>query len=58
MMYQPSPYLRSSIQRPSCPHCGHQMWLSRIEPAEPDHDQRTFECPNCQHVKAEVLRFK
>jgi hypothetical protein len=26
------------------------MWLSRIEPDEPNHDKRTFECPQCENV--------
>ena len=37
--------------RPECPMCAVQMYLARIEPEKPRHDQRTFECPRCQHVE-------
>jgi hypothetical protein len=37
--------------RPSCTKCGALMKLEHIEPSDdPDHDLRTFECPNCGHV--------
>jgi len=34
------------------------MWLSRIEPDKKDHDKRTFECPACNAVKTEVVKYK
>ena len=36
--------LQQEIAHPRCARCGAPMWLTRIEPYEPDHDQRTFEC--------------
>jgi hypothetical protein len=47
-----------SIQRPECPACGAPMWLARIEPDEPDHDRRTFECPRCQDEVTEVVKYR
>ena len=34
------------------------MWLARIEPDKPDHDLRTFECPDCEHTETKVVKFK
>jgi transcription elongation factor Elf1 len=31
------------------------MWLSRIEPDEPNHDRRTFECLQCDQSHTEVV---
>lgn len=46
------------VGRPCCEICDAQMSLVSIEPDEPDHDRRTFECPRCQHVTVEVVRYK
>ena len=46
------------IARPDCPKCGTRMWLDRIEPDEPDHDLRTYECPECDHTIMEVVKYK
>jgi transcription elongation factor Elf1 len=32
--------------------------LACIEPEKPDHDRRTFECPQCEHVIVEVVKYK
>ena len=37
---------RLVLDLPICPKCGATMWLARIEPDEPGHDSRTFECPH------------
>ena len=37
--------MRYEIEKPKCEKCGAEMWLARIEPNEPGHDLRTFECP-------------
>jgi transcription elongation factor Elf1 len=42
---------------PNCPKCGAQTWLAHIEPDEPDHDRRTFECPRCQHERTVVVKY-
>jgi hypothetical protein len=34
------------------------MWIARIEPDEPGHDRRTFECPECDHTIIEVVKYK
>ena len=47
-----------SLVRTQCPKCGVKMWLSRIEPAEPGHENRTFECPECQHELSTVVKFE
>jgi hypothetical protein len=47
-----------SIQRPECPACAALMWLARIEPDEPGHDRRTFECPRCQDELTEVVKYR
>ena len=49
---------RTFIDHPSCPKCGSAMWLVRIEPDKPDHDLRTFECPNCEHTETKLVKFK
>ena len=57
-IYQPSTSYSVSIKRPSCPKCGTQMLLSRIEPDAPDHDKRTFKCSACSHELSEIVKFK
>lgn len=46
------------IPTPKCPKCGSQMWMARIEPDLPDHDKRTFECPQCDHSLTEIVKYK
>ena len=43
------------VERPDCPNCGTERWLTRIDPDEPDHDRRTYECPACQSIKIIVV---
>lgn len=31
---------------------------SRIEPDSPDHDKRTFECPKCENVVSEIVKYR
>jgi len=51
--------LSKLIEKPPCPKCGEGMWLSRIEPTDkPDYDQRTFECPRCDHSETKMVKFK
>ena len=52
---QPSAKL---IERPPCIKCGTQMLLARIEPDKPDHDRRTFECPECAHAESIVVKYR
>jgi transposase-like protein len=44
--------------RPTCPVCGTRMWIARIEPDEPGHDRRTFECPECDNTISDVVKYK
>jgi hypothetical protein len=48
----------SSTYQPACPMCGARMWLSRIEPDRPDHDKRIFECPQCENVVSEIVKYR
>jgi transposase-like protein len=45
------------VIRPQCPACGHQMWITRIEPDKPDYDKRTFECPECKNELTEIVKY-
>ena len=58
--YTPRTVYSDSIKRPNCPRCGTRMMLATIRPAfgKPDHDERTFECPNCGNEVSEVVKFK
>src|SRR5215471_3323130 len=46
------------IGRPFCEFCKAQMWLACIEPDEPDHDKRTFECPMCPNITVRVVKYR
>jgi DNA-directed RNA polymerase subunit RPC12/RpoP len=41
-----------------CAKCGAPMWLTRIEPYEPDHDQRMFECQACSNTIIEIVKYR
>lgn len=43
---------------PRCSHCGGEMVLTRIEPDQPGHDRRTFECKDCGHLETKTVRFR
>jgi hypothetical protein len=34
------------------------MLLTRIEPDKPDHDRRTFECPECAYEESLVVKYR
>jgi hypothetical protein len=57
-IYQPATSYSAAIVRPPCPTCGTRMLLVRIEPDEPDHDKRTFECAKCGNEHSEIVKFK
>jgi hypothetical protein len=47
------------INRPPCPMCGTAMFVIYIFPDEkPDHDQRTFGCPDCKHEEVRTVKFR
>jgi len=46
------------IVAPSCPRCGTRMLLICILPDKPGHDQRTYECPRCEHEITEIIALK
>jgi predicted nucleic acid-binding Zn ribbon protein len=48
---------RKDLQR-QCPKCSAVMRLSRVEPAEPDHDRRWFECEQCSYEENVIVKFK
>jgi hypothetical protein len=49
-IFQPATPATNAIVRPPCAKCGTSTLLSRIEPKQPGHDRRTFECPRCQRT--------
>ena len=49
---------KQTIRHLRCPDCGGEMWLARIEPDEPDHDKRTFECQACLKTITQVVKYK
>jgi len=49
---------RVAIVRPKCSRCGTRMSLVRIFPDKPGYDQRTYECPRCEHEVTEIVRFQ
>ena len=53
-----TPREKPVIARPNCTRCGAAMWLARIEPDEPDHDRRTFECPRCRSEMTEIVKYR
>jgi hypothetical protein len=46
------------IGRPFCEQCKSQMWLACIEPDEPGHDKRIFECPGCPNVTVRIVKYR
>jgi hypothetical protein len=46
------------IGRPFCELCKSQMWLACIEPDEPDHDKRIFECPMCSNITVRIVKYR
>jgi len=48
----------TSIARPHCSKCGTLMLQTRIEPNQPDHDRRNFECKNCGHIDVSVVKHR
>jgi hypothetical protein len=49
---------RLVLKLPNCKRCGKIMFLARIEPEEPGHDKRTFECPQCENVISEIVKYR
>ena len=49
---------RLVLNLPICPKCGARMWLARIEPDEPGHDKRTFECQRCENVITQTVKYR
>ncbi|MEA2993147.1 MAG: hypothetical protein QOD40_2067 [Alphaproteobacteria bacterium] len=46
-----------SIEPARCPKCGEPMKLTRIEPGEPGHDLRMYEC-KCGHSETRDVAYK
>jgi hypothetical protein len=47
----------AQMLEPPCPMCGAPMKLMRVEPAEPGHDLRMFEC-KCGHSETREVAYK
>lgn len=56
--FSPAAAASVTIARPPCPSCSSPMWLVRIEPYQPDYDNRTFECPGCQYEHMVVVKYR
>jgi DNA-directed RNA polymerase subunit RPC12/RpoP len=61
----PRPYAgitpRDQVSSQSCVRCGTQMTLIQIEPDDPVHDRRIFECPTCRQkvrMRVRVVQYK
>jgi DNA-directed RNA polymerase subunit RPC12/RpoP len=52
------PRPQAGTELPKCPKCGAQMWVARVEPDKPDYDKRTYECPACENVIVEVVKYR
>jgi len=42
-------------QRHRCSHCQNRMMLERISTGPVGFEQRSFECPGCNHVEVSVV---
>jgi uncharacterized protein (UPF0212 family) len=51
-------YSPSVIACPSCPKCGTRMVLVHIFPDRLGPDQRTYECPRCEHEVTEIFQIE
>jgi hypothetical protein len=49
---------RLVLNQPICQKCGARMWITLIEPDSPNHDRRTFECPRCENVLTETIKYR
>jgi len=49
---------RLVLDLPICRKCGATMGLARIEPDEPAHDKRTFECPQCNNLVSQIVKYR
>jgi hypothetical protein len=53
-----APVPPSVIACPRCPKCGSRMRLVLVCPTTLGHDERTYECPFCEHEVVEAFQFK
>jgi len=58
MQHSYTEQLHQEIEHPKCANCGAPMWLTRIEPYKPDHDNRTFDCQACGAILTEVVKYR
>jgi predicted RNA-binding Zn-ribbon protein involved in translation (DUF1610 family) len=47
---------QDSIVHQKCPKCGARMFLVLIEPNDPGHEKRTYECTECGRETIELVR--
>ena len=43
---------------PPCTKCGHHLAIRQIEPSQPGHDLRTYQCSRCQNFDRYVVRYQ
>jgi predicted RNA-binding Zn-ribbon protein involved in translation (DUF1610 family) len=46
------------VDNPICPKCGRPMVIVRIEPDEPGHQKRTYECSECELVENLIVKHR
>jgi hypothetical protein len=51
-------FTKEILAHPACPWCEMTMRLAHIEPDKRDHDRRTFECPSCENILIETVRYR
>jgi hypothetical protein len=49
---------RHGVKHPKCAVCDVSTWLARVELDKPDHDKCTFECPVCEKVVVEIIKYR
>lgn len=58
---RPHAETRRDVPSQSCVRCATPMTLVKIEPDDPVHDHRIFECPTCRHevrVRVRVVQYR
>ena len=44
------------VNNPVCPACSRPMSILRIEPRDPDHQMRTYNCLDCRVVEVKMVK--
>jgi DNA-directed RNA polymerase subunit RPC12/RpoP len=41
-----------------CPKCGKSMRIAFVEPVDPEHERRRFDCADCKETKTVVVKYR